>query len=245
MKPILFNTEMVRAILEGRKTVTRRVVKDPYYIDNAEVCRKSEIAMRNGTNCTHGIPYPDRPYHPGDILWVRETWRPVSATIDFWKTGDPTTVDDGLGYQYKADGKIFWREDFKPQDDEFHTTEIRYDEKWRPSIHMPKEAARLFLRVTEVRVERLQDITEQQAVMEGIFLDSPDFIPTYHYEKSECNMPGRGWNTARECFLWGVWNSTIKPADLALYGWEANPWVWVIKFEKISKEAALGGGGDG
>lgn len=224
MKPILFNTEMVRAIQEGRKTVTRRVVKAPYYIDNADVCKRSGMAMRKGTNSTHGMPYPDSTYHSGDILWVRETWARLPVT-----PGDhfrPSGV-----YYYKAD------EDMRPE---------RFrGNGWHPSIHMPKEAARLFLRVTGGRVERLLDITEEQAVMEGIFLDSPDFIPTYHYDKSKCNMLGRGWNTARECFLWGVWNSTIKPADLPLYGWEANPWVWVIEFERISKEAAIGGGGDG
>ena len=106
-------------------------------------------------------------------------------------------------------------------------------------------AARLFLRVTAVRVKRLQDITEEQAVMEGIFLHSPDFIPTYHYDKSKCNVPGAGWNTARGCFLWGLWDSTVKPTDRTVYGHFANPWVWVIEFERISKKAALGGGGDG
>jgi len=74
MKPILFNTDMVRAILEGRKTVTRRVVKEPYYIDDEEMSRGSGLAMHRGTSMTDGMPYPDQPYRPGDILYVRETW---------------------------------------------------------------------------------------------------------------------------------------------------------------------------
>ena len=74
MKPILFNTEMVNAILSGRKTVTRRVVKDPYYIEDEEVSRASGLAIHKGTNTTHGMPYPDSPYRSGDILYVRETW---------------------------------------------------------------------------------------------------------------------------------------------------------------------------
>ncbi len=108
---------------------------------------------------------------------------------------------------------------------------------------MPKEAARLFLRVTDVRVERLWDITEEQAKAEGIFLDSPNFIPTYHYDKRKCNVPGNGWKMARECFRWGLWDSNIKKADLPRYGWATNPWVWVIAFERISKEEAQEGGG--
>ena len=164
MKPILFNIEMVRAIMEGRKTVTRRAVK--------------------------------LPYHPGDILWVRETWN-----------GD--WCDH---YIYKADGGSAKAAGYAAEP------------KWRPSIHMPREAARLFLRVTDVRVERLQDINldppgpKNQVVREGLRYLS-DFI--------------------------AVWDRTIKPADLHLYGWEANPWVWVIEFERISKDEALGGGGDG
>ena len=219
MKPILFNTEMVQAIQEGRKTVTRRVVKPQP--PATSVVRKRDCSWdwtfwADSDDMGH-LMLP--PYQPGDILWVRETW-----------------YKDVNRYMYKAsytNNEKFFR----------GGKEVRIN--WSPSIHMPMEAARLSLRVTGVRVERLQDITEEQAIMEGIFLDSPDFIPTYHSDKSKCNMPGRGWNTARECFLWGVWNSTIKPADLPLYGWKANPWVWVIEFERISKETAIGGGGDG
>lgn len=233
MKPILFNTPMTQATQENRKTETRR---DPfqvldgyeyqglYWVEQPKGKRLCAVFHHaDGTD----INIPAR-YCPGDILWVRETW---------WKN---------YGHKY---GTYFYRADGEEIDIPLITGGTRKHGKadglkWHPSIHMPKEAARLFLRVTGVRVERLLDITEEQAVMEGIFLYSPDFIPTYHYDKSKCNMPGSGWNTARECFLWGVWNGTIKPADLPLYGWEANPWVWVIEFERISKEAAIGGGGD-
>lgn len=110
--------------------------------------------------------------------------------------------------------------------------------KWHPSIHMPREAARLFLRVTDVRVERLQDITEEQAVKEG-------------FEAIPCNHPG-GY-PCTDCMNTGylepamlgfveTWDSAIKKADRALYGWESNPWVWVIGFEKISKKEVLAHG---
>lgn len=171
-KPILFNTEMVRAILDGRKTVTRRVVKN---VPNRCDLRLYEIygEIRGLISANSRVYEVSEPYQPGDILYVRETWAKNA---------------DG-GYFYKADGKF---EVFS----------------WRPSIHMPKEAARILLRVTNVRAERLREITNQEAMDEG-FTD---------------------WND-----LVRVWNSTIKPADCAKYGWGANPWVWVIKFERIDK----------
>lgn len=204
MKPILFNTEMVRAILEGRKTVTRRVVKPQhlrvldshYHKEHPEVPDKTLLEK---------LCLP--PYHPGDILWVRETWAKSMAGT----------------FMYRADDKAIMVE------------------RWHPSIHMPKEAARLFLRVTDVRVERLQDITDYRA--EGIH-------PSEACE--ECfavcggcdplNSP-TGCDNEIDAFA-GLWDRTVKPADLPLYGWEANPWVFVIEFERISKDEALGGGGD-
>lgn len=187
MKPILFNTEMVRAILDDRKSVTRRVVKpghlrvldSQYHKEHPEVPDKTLLEK---------LCLP--PYQPGDTLWVRETWN-----------GD--WCDH---YIYKADGGSAKAAGYAAEP------------KWRPSIHMPREAARIFLLVTCIRVERLQDCGNMQAKDEGCV---------------SCSQFAR------------VWDSTIKPADLHLYGWEANPWVWVIEFERISKDEALGGGGDG
>lgn len=199
MKPILFNIEMVRAIMEGRKTVTRRVVKPQP--PATSVVRKRSCAWEWSfwADCDMGhLMQP--PCQPGDILWVRETW-------------------------CKADGHYMYRAfpgiGMEPEKQDAAMREMGL--KWRPSIHMPREAARLFLRVTDVRVERLQDINldppgpKNQVVREGLRYLS-DFI--------------------------AVWDRTIKPADLHLYGWEANPWVWVIEFERISKDKALGGGMD-
>lgn len=208
MKPILFNTEMVRAILEGRKTVTRRVVKDMDIINGWD-CEADGTPIAYIDQAT-GDSYPPTmpcPHHPGDILWVRETWAKSMAGT----------------FMYRADDKAIMVE------------------RWHPSIHMPKEAARLFLRVTDVRVERLQDITDYRA--EGIH-------PSEVCE--ECfavcggcdplNSP-TGCDNEIDAFA-GLWDRTVKPADLPLYGWEANPWVFVIEFERISKDEALGGGGD-
>ena len=208
MKPILFNTELVRAILEGRKTVTRRVVKDMDIINGWD-CEADGTPIAYIDQAT-GDSYPPTmpcPHHPGDILWVRETWAKSMAGT----------------FMYRADDKAIMVE------------------RWHPSIHMPKEAARLFLRVTDVRVERLQDITDYRA--EGIH--PSEACEEYFAVCGGCdplNSP-TGCDNEIDAFA-GLWDRTVKPADLPLYGWEANPWVFVIEFERISKDEDLGGGGD-
>lgn len=184
MKPILFNTEMVKAILDGTKTVTRRVVK-PQPRNTVD-----KIALKR----FHA------PYQLEDILYVRETW-----------------LKHQTGYEYLADG---WQTGIVNIDGAglFH---------WHPSIHMPKEAARIFLRIKDVRVERLQDMRLKDFLAEGVILTS--------IEKADCVKASV---RARERFF-AVWNSTVKPANLPFYGWDANPWVWAIEFEQISKSKAL------
>ncbi len=176
-KPILFNTDMVRAILDGRKTVTRRAVKPQ------PLWRKPPIQQSGRPE--YWANWDDEkiyksPYRPGEILYVRETW-----------------ADWHGRYAYKATS--FASERYL----EKNGTESVI--KWRPSIHMPREAARIFLRVTDVRVERLQEMPPYDIAFEG-FRKQKDFI--------------------------ALWNSTIKPSDRAIYGWDANPWVWVIEFER-------------
>lgn len=191
--PILFNTEMVQAILDGRKTVTRRVIKDPYYIEDEEACRGMGFAFHKGTDVTHGMPYPDELYRPGDILYVRETWAE-------W-TG---------GYVYKADGAS-------------SPYPLSFVDRWHPSIHMPKEAARIFLRVTDVRVERLREIDETGAAAEGLY--------------KGWRLCGRGSLalSARQAFMW-LWIYITRKSPAA-DSWACNPWVWVITFERCEKPA--------
>ena len=191
MKPILFNTDMVRAILEGRKTVTRRAVKpQPFAVkqDENAPCWCGHFVSENGK-----VQVDKPPYRPGDILYVREV---------FFEHKDH--------FYYKADGK------------HEALAKLGITFKWHPSIHMPREAARIFLRVTDVRVERLQDMTIKDSLREGVKLNLKECvageIPLAPFAR--------------------VWDSTIKETDRALYGWEANPWVWVIEFERISKEEA-------
>ena len=188
MKPILFNTDMVRAILEGRKTVTRRVVKFQRGWNPKFTGYIPDGAVLYGSN---NIPAAKAPYQPGDILWIRETW----------------CAEPGQ-YLYRA-----WTgAGMEPDKQDAAMRDMGL--KWRPSIHMPREAARIFLRVTGVRAERLQDINldppgpDNQVIKEGL-----------HYL----------------CDFIAVWEMTIKPAHRPLYGWDANPWVWVIEFERCEK----------
>jgi len=203
IKPILFNTDMVRAILDGRKTCTRRILKhdvetilnSPYHKAHPEVEDKQIISK---------LCQP--PYQPGDILYVRETWK-------------------------KAPNGYYYYEDWQRND-------IADITKWKPSIHMPKEAARIWLKVTDVKVERLQEMKPVDVIKEGAYPDCWDCLNTYGESGSQCC-----YGTEEQCsqcdevmMEWEkLWNSTIKKSDIDRYGWDANPWVWVIEFERCEK----------
>lgn len=200
-RPILFNADMVKAILEGRKTQTRRIIKDVNGMDYLgriveSTDRTHENAIAFGSGNFENLldakieKYVKIPCFENDIFYVRETF---AGTID----GD---------YVYKADGY------------EFHENII---DKWRPSIHMPKEAARLFLRVTSVRVERLQDITAHECVLEGI--DTGDILANAKDNDSS--------NYARKRFR-KAWNKCYNFPKT----FDCNPWVWVIEFERVESE---------
>lgn len=181
VKPILFNTEMVRAILDGRKRQTRRLVKNiPLHEPFFDVVDEIPCACDEDGDWYPAVEFS--PIQVGDVLYVRETWAKVPGTPP---------------YIYKA-------------------TFGAGERKWRLSIHMPKEAARLFLRVTGVRCERLQDITVDEIRAEGL-----DVL------RKTMNTSFRMW---RE-----LWESTVDKDDLTRYGWAANPWVWVIEFERCEK----------
>lgn len=196
MKPIIFNTDMVQAILEGRKTVTRRIIKPQDAVD-----------------FDHIVPLKP-PYNDGDILYVRETW------MQF----DKDHILDGVKYAYKADCS-----------GESERIRYEYGYRWKPSIHMPKEAARIFLRVTDVRVERLQDITDEQARKEGA---NPICISVDGEDVPYCASTWHEILPAIHVFI-EIWDKTIKHEGIEKYGWCANPWVWVIEFERISREEAI------
>lgn len=194
IKPILFNTEMVRAILDGIKGSTRRIVKG--FIPNDAVWGYTAFTPKGYISCRgtfadgYGEKFFKLPCEQGDILYVRETWK-------------------------KAPNGYYYYEDWQRND-------IADVTKWKPSIHMPKEAARIWLKVTDVRVERLQEITIDGIRNEG--------ISSMAVHAVDMEIALKEWKN--------LWNSTIKKTDLDSYGWEANPWVWVIEFERCEKPEA-------
>ena len=217
MKPILFNTEMVQANLNGLKSATRRVAF------RNEDLRKFPRPDNPDAWLFRGRAYPNWDsamrspqgvlslckYKKGDILYVRETWRVRNVC------GDIARGDRMAEIEFKAGGDTICVPafDYAPS----------YG-AWKPSIHMPKEFARLFLKVTNVRVERLQDIDEEGAKAEGA-----NFRNGKHVGIEE-----KMRRSAVERFA-DIWNRTIKSADIDLYGWDANPWVFVIEYERCEK----------
>lgn len=190
MKPILFNTEMVRAILEDRKTVTRRCVK-----------HEINVFEKNGETLVYDHRFlfdfvldayikSQARYKKGDVLYVRETWQESPAGTYLYKTDNNGNLSNGHVY------------------------------KWKPSIHMPKGAARIFLRVTDVKIERLQDITLSDVLKEGLEIEK--YVTTPLMKKFS-----------------NLWDTTVDKKELNRYGWNANPYVWVYYFEVISKAEVM------
>jgi hypothetical protein len=215
IKPILFNTEMVRAILNGRKTCTRRICKD------ANEYTVPDMDFYNADRRTYAVHnFADKeqmeqlstvertcPICSGDILYVRETWEHFDCCCcegdehgNCYQEPQQNVLNKSYGcYMYRA------------------TDEIYGDARWHPSIHMPKEAARIWLKVTGVRVERLQEISGEDLIKEGIDLFRSNYVRVAFDEFKN------------------IWNSTIKKSDIDRYGWGANPLVWVIEFERCEK----------
>nr|DAY83452.1 MAG TPA: ASCH domain protein [Caudoviricetes sp.] len=208
IKPILFNTDMVRAIMDGRKTCTRRVVKTR----RKDACG-FYVTKRTDGSFTGIYEYDEDermfenqlipPYKPGDILYVRETWHRYTKRVG---KGEGCHLEEHYGYK----ASIANSEDV--------------EEPWKPSIHMPKEAARIWLKVTDVRVERLQDITDDGAKAEGA--NCKDGKNVGWQEKQR--------RTAIERFS-EIWESTVSKEKIDSCSWAANPWVWVIEFERCEK----------
>jgi len=229
-RPILFSAPMVRAILDGRKTQTRRAVKRPASLDSLEASPNYpgewvpwvDGDPQESILCPYGVP--------GDTLWVRESWCAADVPSGFCYMADHPGDPRGLG--------------------------------WRPSIHMPRKASRLTLRITNVRVERLQDISEADAIAEGLYRSKPDdddraWFAAYTEEQSGSPPTPGEWET----FNAGVWmvpgvpqgwgmtpaerrRDTWGPTPQFCYrllwehingkgGWAANPWVWAVSCERL------------
>jgi hypothetical protein len=234
--PILFSAPMVRAILAGRKTQTRRVVAASNSLMNGSPCRKEDWPRLDyrGAWIDQGpspagnpgpylkVPRPDddtihRVYsrkYPGDRLWVRESWQYCGWSED----GEPQL-------RYAADGAVAWPENIDEEwgerlldlwialsdPDNYNIDNHASDRRWRPSIHMPRWASRIALEVTTLRVERLQSISENDAIAEGVAEPSP-----FHPLSAKCQFQN-------------LWDS-INGAG----AWDLNPWVWVLEFKRVS-----------
>lgn len=237
--PILFNTEMVRAIEEGRKSQTRRVIRDVKdgmeFIDISDQMAITAVD-RNGMEYPKDVPgtyatfeYGGEPafpvfksaYEVGDILYVRETWNYGTVDSDYKEYSVPECWFEEEDWRndgkYKFEICRFW---YKANAEDEEDME-KLGGRWRPSIHMPKEAARIWLKVTGIDCQRVQDISEEDAQAEGFY---------------------KGWSrtdrssmalTAKQAFMW-LWDTTTDPKDNS-GKWLFNPWVWVYHFERCEK----------
>ncbi len=197
--PILFNTAMVRAIIAKEKTVTRRLPSSFVHTRYDELCEEAgAVGLPCATEREFYEQYP--PFEVNDVLYVRETW---------------AKCQNAESYIYKADFDGYAAEVFLP------------GMKWHPSIHMPKEATRIWLRVTSIRLERLQSITNDDCIMEGA-VKRP-----HRTKRGDIVLHDRYKNDFGE-----LWDSTLKLLQREWYGWAANPWVWRIEFERCEKPEA-------
>ncbi len=225
ISPILFNTDMVQAILVGQKTETRRAVRYKYnntvmYIKTDKYGTRLIEIQENIKGKTYGKnpdgstwhklrPYIEKepPYRRGDILYVRETW-----TLEELYDGEALIRFKAGGEQhisYDVEGKLYQKL-------------LKFAEKnWIPSIHMPKEAARIWLEVKNVRPEHLQDMDGQDILREGV----------------NCHVhPEADYFDGNQKMMFAeLWDSTIRKPELKRYGWDANPWVWAIQFKRCEK----------
>lgn len=190
-KPILFNTAMVKAILDGRKTETRRILKTDKLPDDditfgyTAFTPDGHISVRGNYNGNYGESFIKLPYNPGDTLYVRETF-----------------AEKNSHYLYRADGE-------------------NADIRWKPSLHMPRDAARIFLRVAAINIEPLQKITGRACLREGV--DNGASNPAM----------GERWENMQKQAYAELWDTTVPKNEIEKFGWAANPFVWVIKFERI------------
>lgn len=235
MKPIIFSGPMVRALLEDRKTKTRRVMQPQPVMDADGMWHWKDCQWMDG-----GLGFPASgiddyaPCLPGDILWVRETYfcwvLPMGERVYRYRATDPGGNKAPSGPEY---------------DDELVIM------PWTPSIHMPRKAARLFLRVTDVRVEQVQDITTTDICDEGIWVEPPPIVsrgsdqPPDFEQRSEKEKMGWCKEAARATYIGQcdhikslhdafetLWNNLNAKRG---FGWDANPWVWVYTFERIEQ----------
>jgi len=245
-KPILFNSEMVQALLDGRKSVTRRVIKVPNdYMLEPSVQEDYELF---GAVNAYNPKYDDRlinvkpKYKTGDILYVRETWQNVFETEYDRKADGCCANIRSIILNFDNIPKIctgLSTEDscasMKPRNKYYiyKASNIDFSDennlRWRPSIHMPKEASRIFLKVTGVGVERIHDMYVDDAINEGAWGNNTPCLP---FSMLYAEHPTASCNAIAS--FAHIWDSTVDKKDMDKYGWNVNPWVWVYEFERVN-----------
>lgn len=207
IKPILFSTPMVKAVMAGKKSMTRHVVSFNAGFNPNWTGYVPDGAVIYGSN---NIPAAKSKYKQGDILWVRETWCELPVLPDGSFSGGRTHI------YYKADG------DLRPE---------CWRGNWQPSIFMPKAAARIFLRAKDVRAERLQDISNEDAIKEGF-----EGTPCLHPDGFPCtDCYNTGWLESPMTEFAILWDQLNGKRRDSVYQWDADPWVWAIEFERCEK----------
>jgi len=244
-RPILFSAPMVRALMAGTKTQTRRIVK-PQPVKSSGTHRGYPLQLMandwawphprtsgattisnrpNGPlgweiHCPYGLP--------GDHLWGRETWRYSGWTedglpwVEYHADGATRLCERGISEEWSKKLMGIWADLSAPQN--FELDGRAADRRWRPAIHMPRWASRLTLEITGVRVERLQDISDEDAIAEGIERAS-DWHENEMWKGYQ--QPGTRWFLPRQAYR-DLWESINGPES-----WEANPWVWVVEFRRV------------
>lgn len=216
-RPILFSAPMVRAIIDGKKTMTRRIIKP----------QPADIVEAVDARCPYGIP--------GDRLWVRETWQILTELgdesrpfkrIDECRSIGPVVYLPSNYIIYRADGECFPIN----EDGDNYRADGWERSYWKPSIHMPRWASRILLEITEIRVERLQDITIEDVIAEGILSyegwKTPEYEKQLEAAKQNKTKPPLGMNPLQR--FWHLWESINGPGS-----WEQNPRVRVVVFKVI------------
>lgn len=221
LKPILFNTDMVEAILKDKKNVTRRVVKLDLGLADMDKNDGSYLKLPDEYGDFHNAKDLCK-YQPGDILYVRETWQITSMN----------NIDKRIKFLFRAKPNEILNDTYVGKETYDNLIKFSVKNGWQPSLFMPKEAARIFLKVTNVDIQRIQNITDDEIKAEGVreFTKDGDIFKYNHKDEFDWQNAPR---TPREAFR-ELWDSTVKKKDLPIYGWEANPWVWIIEFKRIN-----------
>lgn len=223
---MIFNGVMVRAILDGRKTQTRRPVNpQPTLTKGSGFSWKGNLYGSGSDDRETNINFAHVacPFgKPGDHIWVRETWQAIHDSVDEFGHVEERTYAPSIPKEKDRYWHTVYAEHFGDENREDRGF------PWRPSIHMPRWASRITLEITGVRVERLHSINERDAVREGLFQ-----LPA---SGRYCLQPGMQYfgeasHCAKEVYSW-LWESIYGE-----HSWQANPWVWVIEFKRIEEEA--------